>query len=94
MLIKPLFDRIVIKPLDKKETTSTGIIIPTASQEKPEMATVIAVGPGNTYDGKKVDMEVKVGDKILYSKYSATEFNVDNETIYILKQDSVLAIVE
>lgn len=94
MIIKPLFDKIVIKPIEKKETTSTGIILPTAAQEQPEMATVIAVGPGNTYDGKLVKMEVKVGDTILYSKYSATEFKVDGQTIYILRQDAVLAVIE
>ena len=94
MKIKPLFDKIVVKALESKEKTASGIVIPQAAQEKPQLAEVIAVGPGGMVDGKQIEMKVKVGDKVLYSKYSGSEFKVDGETVTIFRQSDILAIVE
>lgn len=94
MKIKPLFDKIVVKALESKERTASGIVLPQAAQEKPQLAEVIAVGPGGMVDGKQIEMKVKVGDKVLYSKYSGSEFKVDGETVTIFRQSDILAIVE
>lgn len=94
MKIKPLFDKIVVKALESKEKTASGIVLPQAAQEKPQLAEVVAVGPGGMVDGKQIEMKVKVGDKVLYSKYSGSEFKVDGETVTIFRQSDILAIVE
>jgi chaperonin GroES len=94
MTIKPLQDRVVIKMLEAEETTKGGIILTSAAQEKPQVAEVIAVGPGAVVDGKKVDMELKVGDKVLISQYAGTKVKLDGEEYTILGQNDVLAIVE
>ncbi|WP_024613891.1 co-chaperone GroES [Clostridium sp. Ade.TY] len=94
MAIKPLGDRVVIKRLEAEEKTKSGIVLTGAAKERPQEAEVIAVGPGAICDGKRVDMEVKVGDKVLYSKYAGTEVKLDGEEYIILKQDDILAVVE
>ena len=94
MKIKPLFDRIVIEPLDAEEKTKSGIVLLAKDQEKPQMARVTAVGPGGQVDGKDVTMVVKVGDKVLYSKYAGSEFKIDGKEVTIMRQSDVLAIVE
>ena len=94
MKIKPLADRVVIKMLEAEETTKGGIILTSSAQEKPQVAEIVAVGPGGIVDGEKVEMEVKVGDKVLISKYAGTEVKVDGVEYTILRQSEVLAIVE
>ncbi len=94
MQIKPLFDRIVIKAVDAEEKTKSGIVLLAKDQEKPQMAEVIAVGPGGMVDGKEIVMQVKVGDKVLYSKYAGSEFKIDGKEVTIMRQSDVLAIVE
>ena len=94
MKIKPLADRVVIKMVEAEETTKGGIILTSAAKEKPKVATVVAVGPGGLVDGKEVEMIVKVGDKVLTSKYSGTEVKVDGEECTIVRQSDILAIVE
>ena len=94
MKIKPLADRVVIKMVEAEETTKGGIILTSAAKEKPQVATVVAVGPGGLVDGKEVKMIVKVGDKVLTSKYSGTEVKVDGEECTIVRQSDILAIVE
>jgi len=94
MNIKPLADRVVIKMLEAEETTKGGIILTSSAQEKPQVAEIVAVGPGGIVDGEKVEMEVKVGDKVLISKYAGTEVKVDGVEYTILRQSEVLAIVE
>lgn len=94
MKIKPLGDRVVIKMLESEETTKSGIVLPGSAKEKPQVAEVVAVGPGTFVDGKEVKMEVKVGDKVLMSKYSGTEVKYDGQEYTILKQGDILAIVE
>ena len=94
MKIKPLFDRVVIKMVEAEETTKSGIILSGSAKEKPQVAEVIAVGPGGTVDGKEVKMYVKKGDHVLTSKYSGTEVKVDGEDYIIVRQNDILAIVE
>ena len=94
MTIKPLFDRIVIKELESEETTKSGIVLPTAAQEKPQMAEVIAVGPGGKVDGKDVEMQLSVGDKVIIFKYAGTPVKMDGNEYTIIRQSDVLAIVE
>ena len=94
MSIKPLGDRVVIKRLEAEETTKSGIIVTGTAKERPQEAEVIAVGPGAIVDGKRTEMEVKIGDKVLYSKYAGTEVKVDGEEYTILKQEDILAVVE
>lgn len=93
-MIKPLADRVLIKMIEAEETTKSGIILATASQEKPQIAEVIEVGPGGEVDGEKVTMYVKKGDKVIVSKYAGTEVKIDGEEYIIVKQDDILAIVE
>ena len=94
MQIKPLFDRVVIEPIDAEEKNKSGIVLLAKDQEKPQMAAVVAVGPGGFVDGKEVKMEVKVGDRVLCSKYAGSEFKVDGKEVTILRQSDILAIVE
>ncbi|WP_283689750.1 co-chaperone GroES [Clostridium perfringens] len=94
MSIKPLGDRVVIKRLEAEETTKSGIIVTGTAKERPQEAEVVAVGPGAIVDGKRTEMEVKIGDKVLYSKYSGTEVKFEGEEYTILRQDDILAIVE
>ncbi len=93
-MIKPLADRVLIKMIEAEETTKSGIILATASQEKPQIAEVIEVGPGGEVDGEKVTMYVKKGDKVITSKYSGTEVKYEGEEYIIVKQSDILAIVE
>ena len=94
MTIKPLSDRIVIKMVEAEETTKSGIILAGSAKEKPEIAEVVAVGPGGVVDGNEVEMTLKVGDKVLISKYAGTEVKLDGVEYSILRQSDVLAIVE
>jgi len=94
MEIKPLGDRVVIKKLEAEEKTKSGIVLPGSAKEQPQMAEVLAVGPGGMVDGKEVKMELKKGDKVIFSKYSGTEVKLDEEEVTILRQSEVLAIVE
>lgn len=94
MNIKPLGDRIVIKRLEAEETTKSGIIVTGTAKERPQEAKVMAVGPGLMVDGKRTEMEVKVGDKVLYSKYAGTEVKFEGEEYTILRQEDILAVVE
>ena len=94
MTMKPLGDRVVIKNMEAEETTKGGIILTTAAKEKPQMAEVIAVGPGGNVDGKEITMQVKVSQKVIYSKYAGTEVKMDGEEFIIVKQGDILAIVE
>lgn len=93
MNIKPLADRVVIKMLEAEETTKSGIILASAAKEKPQVAEVVAVGPGGVVDGNEIVMEVKVGDKVLTSKYAGTEVKVDGEEYMIVRQSDILAKV-
>ena len=94
MNIRPLGDRVVIKKLEAESTTKSGIVLTGTAKEQPQEAKVMAVGPGAGVDGKRVEMDVKVGDKILYSKYAGTDVKVAGEEYIILRQDDILAIVE
>jgi chaperonin GroES len=94
MTIKPLGERVVIKMLESEETTKSGIVLPGSAKEKPQVAEIVAVGPGGMVDGKEVKMEVKKGDKVLISKYAGTEVKLDGQEYSILKQSDILAIVE
>ncbi len=94
MNIKPLGDRVVIKMIEAEETTKSGIILTAGAKEKPQMAEIVAVGPGGLVDGKEVKMELKVGDKVITSKYAGTEIKFDNTEYTILRQSDVLAIVD
>lgn len=94
MTIKPLADRVVIKMTEAEETTKSGIVLSAAAKEKPQVAEVVAVGPGGVVDGKEIKMELKVGDKVLLSKYAGTEVKIDGVEYTILRQSEVLAIVE
>ncbi len=94
MTIKPLSDRVVIKMVEAVETTKSGIVLPGTAKEKPQVAEIVAVGPGGVVDGKEVTMQVKVGDKVLISKYAGTEVKMDNVDYTILRQSDILAVVE
>ncbi len=94
MTLKPLSDRVILKAMEAEETTKGGIILTSSAKEKPEMAEVVAVGPVGMVDGKEVVMTVKVGDKVLTSKYSGTEVKVDGEEYTIVRQGDILAVVE
>ncbi|MCR5686979.1 MAG: co-chaperone GroES [Lachnospiraceae bacterium] len=94
MKLSPLGDRVVLKQLEAEETTKSGIVLPGGSKEKPQQAEVIAVGPGGVIDGKEVKMQVKVGQKVIYSKYAGTEVKLDDEEFIIVKQNDVLAVIE
>ncbi|GKX32131.1 10 kDa chaperonin [Vallitalea longa] len=94
MKLVPLGDRVVIKQLEAEQVTKSGIVLPTGAKEKPQQAEVVAVGPGGMVDGKEVKMEVKAGDKVIYSKYAGTEVKLDDNEYIIVKQSDILAIVE
>ena len=94
MKLKPLSDRVVIKMVEAEETTAGGIILAGSAKEKPQVAEVLAVGPGVVVDGKEVVMQVKVGDKVITSKYSGTEVKIDGEELIIVRQNDILAIVD
>ncbi len=94
MTIKPLADRVVTKLIEAEETTKSGIILTSAAKEKPQIAEVVAVGPGGVIDGTEVKMYVKVGDKVIVSKYAGNEVKVDGEEYSIVRQSDILAIVE
>lgn len=94
MRIKPLADRVVIRLLESQETTKSGIVLPGTAKEKPQMAEIVAVGPGGMVDGKEVKMEVKIGDKVIMSKYAGTEVKFDDQEYTILRQSDILAIIE
>ena len=94
MKLTPLGDRVVLKQLVAEETTKSGIVIPGQAKEKQQQAEVIAVGPGGVIDGKEVTMQVKVGQKVIFSKYSGTEVNLDEEELIIVRQNEILAVIE
>jgi chaperonin GroES len=94
MKLVPLGDRVVLKQLVAEETTKSGIVLPGQAKEKPQQAEVVAVGPGGMVDGKEVTMQVKVGDKVIYSKYAGTEVKLDDEEFIIVKQNDIVAVVE
>lgn len=94
MKLVPLGDRVVLKQCEAEETTKSGIILAGSAQEKPQEAEVVAVGPGGNVDGKEVTMQVKAGDKVIYSKYSGNEVKLDGEEYIIVKQNDILAVVD
>lgn len=94
MNIKPLGERVVIKKLEAEEKTKSGIVLPGQAQEKPQIAEVVAVGPGGMVDGKEIVMEVKIGDKVIFPKYSGTEVKLDGEEYTIVEQSKLLAVIE
>ncbi|MDI3533806.1 MAG: chaperonin GroES [Thermosediminibacterales bacterium] len=94
MNIKPLGDRVVIKVLESEEKTKSGIVLPDTAKEKPQEGKIVAVGTGEVIDGKKVPLEVKEGDRIIFSKYAGTEVKIEGEEYLILRQSDILAIVE
>ena len=94
MTLKPLSDRVVIKMVEAEETTASGIILTGSAKEKPQVAEVLAVGAGGVVDGKEVVMQVKVGDRVITSKYSGTEVKIDGEELIVVRQNDILAIVE
>jgi chaperonin GroES len=95
MNLKPLADRLVVEPIEQEEVTASGIILPETAKEKPQQGKVIAAGPGRTDDeGKRIAMDVKVGDRVLYAKYSGTEIKLEGKKLLILRESDILAIVE
>ena len=94
MKIRPLGDRVVLKNVEAEETTKSGLILINAAKEKPQMAEVLAVGPGGMVDGKEVKMQVSVGQKVIYSKYAGTEVKLDGQEVIIVRQNDILAVVE
>lgn len=94
MKLSPLGDRVVLKQLEAEETTKSGIVLPGNAQEKPQQAEVIAVGPGGIVDGKEVEMQVKPGDKVIYSKYAGTEVKLDGDEFIVVRQNDIVAKVE
>ena len=94
MNLKPLFDRVVIKYAEMEETTKGGLILTSSAKEKPQYAYVVSVGPGGVVDGKDVTMQVKEGQKVVYSKYAGTEIKLDGEEYKIIRQNDILAVIE
>ena len=94
MNLAPLGDRVVLKQLQAEETTKSGIVLPGQNKEKPQQAEVVAVGPGGVIDGKEVKMQVKVGQKVIYSKYAGTEVKLDDQELILVRQSDILAVVE
>ncbi len=94
MTVKPLGDRVVIKNVEAEETTKSGLILTSAAKEKPQMAVVLAVGPGGNVDGKEIKMQVTEGQKVIYSNYAGTEVIIDGEELIIVRQSDILAVVE
>ena len=93
-MIKPLMDRVVLKMIEAEETTKSGIVLAGAAKEKPQVAEVVAVGPGGKIDGKEVEMFVKVGENVVFTKYAGTEVKYDGEDYIIIRQNDILAVVE
>lgn len=94
MKIRPLADRVVIKKIEAEEKTASGIVLPGAAKEQPQMAEVVEVGPGGIVDGKEIVMELKVNDKVIFQKYAGTEVKIDGQEYTILKQSDILAVIE
>ncbi len=94
MKIKPLFDRVVLLPIENESATKGGILLPMAAQENSQLATVVAVGSGENLDGKQIGMQVKVGDKVLYGKFSGTEITVDEVKYVVIRQPDILAVID
>lgn len=94
MTIRPLADRVVVKPSEVEETTKSGIILAASAQEKPQFVEIVAVGPGGDVDGKNVEMYVKVGDRVIIGKYSGTEVKLDKQEYTIVRQSDILAVIE
>ena len=94
MTLKPLFDRVVLKSVEAEETTKSGIVLPGAAQEKPQLAIVVAVGPGGTVDGKDIPMTVKEGDKVIIANFTGSRVKFDGAEFTIVRQSDILAIVE
>lgn len=94
MKLKPLGDKVVLRQILAEETTKSGIILPGQAKEKPQQAEVVAVGPGGVIDGKEITMNVAVGDKVIYTKYSGTEVKLDDETFIVVKQSDIIATIE
>ena len=94
MALKPVADRVIVKYFETEDKTASGIVLPDSSREKTQQAEVIAVGPGGVVDGKEITMQVKPGDKVIYSKYSGTEVKVEEEDYIIVKQNDILAVIE
>ncbi|RIV18871.1 co-chaperone GroES [Alicyclobacillaceae bacterium I2511] len=93
-MVKPLADRVVVRPLDREEKTSSGIFLPDTAKEKPQEGEIVAVGPGRIEDGQRIALEVKVGDRVIYSKYAGTEIKIDEKEVLILRESDILAVVE
>ena len=94
MKIRPLADRVVIKKVEAEEKTASGIVLPGAAKEQPQIAEVVEVGPGGVVDGKEIVMELKVGDRVIFQKYSGTEVKIEGQEYTILRQSEILAVVE
>lgn len=94
MNLKPLFDRVILSPEKSAEKSQGGLMLPSTSQEKSQIATVVAVGEGGIVDGKEVMMKLKVGDRVLYTKYAGSEFKIDGNEYIVIKQTDILAVVE
>ena len=94
MKLKPLGDRVVVKPIEQEEMTAGGIVLPETAKEKPQRGSIVAVGPGNVEDGKRVAMDVKEGDTVLFAKYAGTEIKIEGEKVLILRESDILAIIE
>jgi chaperonin GroES len=93
-VIKPLADRVLVRPVEREEKTSSGIVLPDTAKEKPQEGEVIAVGPGRYEDGKRIALDVKEGDRIIFSKYAGTEVKYDNVEYLILRESDILAVIE
>lgn len=92
-MLKPLADRVVVKPIEQEERTKGGIVLPDTAKEKPQEGEIVAVGPGRLLDnGQRAPLEVKVGDRVLFARYSGTEFKVDGETYLVLRESDILAV--
>ena len=94
MKIKPLFDRVILAPEENEKETKGGILLPTAAQEKSQIATVVAVGKGGELDGKKIEIQVEKGDRVLYSKYAGTEVTIEDKKYVIVRQADILAVLD
>ena len=94
MKLKPLGDRVVVEPIEQEEMTAGGIVLPETAKEKPQRGTIVAVGPGKVEDGKRVELDVKEGDTVLFAKYAGTEIKVEGEKVLILRESDILAIIE
>ena len=94
MKLKPLGDRVVVKPIEQEEMTAGGIVLPETAKEKPQRGKIVAAGPGRVEDGKRVELDVKEGDTVLFAKYAGTEIKIEGEKVLILKESDILAIIE